>query len=281
MVLTVIISCVVSNRTVEIFSLQNSLSLVGELSSRVSKIEKTMDIVTEIQTDTEAEITNSGVLEGKKIVYDGDSICLGYNANGGYPELIAKLTGCTYENYAAGGGRLCSNSQRHSVVDNLENLSKDADLYCFEGGINDYWDNTPIGEFDPDDYSGEYDTETICGALETIFTHCLEGYPGKPVCFVITHKIQKTATSKNANGDTFADYRNAMIGVCQKYSVPYYDAFSESGLNGWNETQNEHFLTGNSQNTADGCHPNEEGYARYYVPQLIDLFQKIMPVQEG
>ena len=280
-VLTVVISYVVSNRAVELFSAQNSLPLLAELSNRMSKIEKALDSSVETQADMEIGISNSSVLKGKKIVYDGDSICLGAYANGGYPALIAKLTGCTYENYAVGGGRLCSNSQKHSVVDNLTNLPADADLYCFEGGINDFWNNIPIGEFDPDDYSGKYDTETICGALETIFTHCLETYPGKPICFVITHKIQKTATSKNANGDTFADYRNAMIGVCQKYSVPYYDAFTESGLNGWNKTQNEHFLTGNSESDADGIHPNEEGYTIYYVPQLIDLFQKIMPAQEN
>ena len=280
-VLTVIISFATSNRAVELFSRQDSIPRFEKLSNRLSAIEKTMGGIAEVDTDIDAGITKHEVLKDKKIVYDGDSVCLGFNANGGYPAMIAKLTDCTYENFAEGGGRLCSNSQRHSVVDNLVNLPKDADLYCFEGGINDFWNNTPIGKCDPDDYSGEYDTQTICGALETIFTHCLETYPGKPVCFVITHKIQKTATSVNTNGNTFEDYRNAMISVCQKYSIPYYDAFSESGLNGWNEIQSEHFLTGNEQHTADGCHPNEEGYARYYVPQLIDLFQKIIPVQES
>lgn len=192
--------------------------------------------------------------------------------------MIAELRQCTSANFAKGGARLCSNSETHSVVDNLVNLPADGDLYCFEGGINDFWANTPVGKCVPDDYNGQLDTGTICGAMETIFRYCIENFPGKPICFVIVHKIQNTATSKNANGVTFADYRSSMISVCEKYSIPYYDAFAESGLNGWSEIQSDLYLTGNSEKCGDGIHPNVEGYQRYYVPQLLDLFDKIMPV---
>ena len=68
-----------------------------------------------------------------------------------------------------------------------------------------------------------------------------------------------------------------MVGICEKYSIPYYDAFSKSGLNGFNTVQNNAFLTSNTDGTPDGCHPNEEGYKRFYVPQLISLFESIMP----
>lgn len=226
------------------------------------------------------------VLKGKKIVYDGDSICesrTGSSANngGGYAKLIADRVGCTYINQAVGGARLttANGSSYHSVVDNLPNLPNDGDLYCFEGGINDYWTPKTLGTFSKTDFTGALDTNTICGALETIFRYALSNFVGKPVCFVIVHKIQSTAYAKNTNGDTFEDYRNAMVGICNKYSVPYYDAFSESGLNGWNTAQNNAYLTSNTSETADGIHPNAEGYKRYYVPQLIQLFERIMPVE--
>lgn len=217
-------------------------------------------------------------LKGKTIVYDGDSICMGYNAGGGYPAMIATVSGGSYANQAVGGGMLSASTAQHSVVNNLANLPADGDLYCFQGGINDFWGNTPIGECSMTDYTGAVDTATICGALESIFRYALTNFVGKPVCFVITHKIQNTAYTANANGDTFRDYHDAIIQVCEKYSIPYYDAFAESGLNGWNEAQSNAYLTGNSAGTADGIHPNVEGYKRYYVPQLIELFRKIMPI---
>ena len=219
-------------------------------------------------------------LTGKKIVYDGDSICFGGDANGGYSKIIAEVTGSKYENFAQGGARLTTKPDGetyHSVVDSLTELPADGDLYCFEGGINDYWTEKQLGTFSKTDFTGELDKNTVCGALETIFRYALNTFVGKPVCFIITHKIQNTAYAENSNGDTFEDYRNAMVGICEKYSIPYYDAFTKSGLNGWNTAQNNAYLTANSEGTADGCHPNTEGYKRYYVPQLISLFESIMP----
>lgn len=222
-----------------------------------------------------------GQLKGKKLVYDGDSIAESRENNGGgYPQLIADMTGSLCDNQAVSGGVLCSHAEKHSIVNNLTNLPTDGDLYCFEGGINDFWLNLPLGNCDPSDYTSPVDPNTVCGAMETIFRYCLEHFPGKPVCFVITHKVQRTAHSTNANGDTFQDFHDAMVTVCEKYSIPYYDAFSESGLNGWNDVQNQLYLTANSRGEPDGCHPNKEGYLRYYVPQLIALFSKILPTAQ-
>ena len=254
------ISCGVCLRMISMAGVEQAI--IADMTNRLDRIEK----------DTP--------LKGKKIVYDGDSITEGRKNNGGaYAAMIAELTDSTYENMAKGGALLSSSQTAHSVVDNLEKLPKDGDLYCFQGGINDYWAKVPLGTCDSKNYDSELNTKTICGAMETIFRYCLENFPGKPVCFVITHKIQKTAVKENANGDTFEDYRNAMVEVCQKYSIPYYDAFTESGLNGWNETQSEQFLTGNDTGKSDGIHPNAKGYKIYYVPQLLDLFGRMIPVK--
>ena len=264
------LSAAVSLRVVQIVHL-NEVSL--QLSASRNQIQ---DL--EEQLGKMEQKNTASPLSGKKIVYDGDSIAQSRENNGGgYPQLIADLTGSTYVNFARGGAYLCASEDRHSVVNNLENLPEDGDLYCFEGGINDFWNEIPLGECVPGDYTGVVDPGTVSGAMETIFRYCLEHFPGKPVCFVITHKIDLTGTRPNDLGDTFLDYRDTMIAVCEKYSIPYYDAYMESGLNGWNETQNTLFLNANDRGEADGCHPNEEGYRRYYVPQLIDLFERMLP----
>lgn len=239
------------------------------------------DSVPVLEVSLFEEETPISSLAGKKIVYDGDSICYGAGHKGGYAQLIADKVRGSFENQAAGGGRLITagaDGTYHSVVDNLINLPTDGDLYCFEGGINDYWTKGVLGTYDHINFDGELDTSTVCGALETIFRYALNTFVGKPICFIITHKIQGTAYTDNSNGDSFKDYHDAMVGICEKYSIPYYDAFLNSGLNGWNTAQNNAFLTGNSAGTPDGCHPNEQGYKRYYVPQLISLFERIMPI---
>lgn len=220
-------------------------------------------------------------LANKKIVYDGDSICEsrtfgGTIDNGGaYAKLIADKVCGSYENQAVSGGNLTSPSAKHSVVDNLVNLPKDGDLYCFEGGINDFWAGVEIGTCSSS-YTDELNTSTLCGALEYIFRYALNNFAGKPICFVIAHKIKNTAYDKNISGNTFTQWHDKMIEICNKYSIPYYDAFLNSGLNGWNQTQSEKFLTASADGKADGTHPNIEGYRKFYVPQLISLFESLI-----
>lgn len=223
-------------------------------------------------------------ISGKLIAYNGDSICesrlaSGTTYNGGaYAKMIADLVGGTYENRGKGGGTLASGtSASRQVVTDVTNMTDNADLICFEGGINDYWLNVPLGDYTENDYSGTLDTTTICGALESIFRQATTKWVGKPICFIIVHKISDTVYRTNTAGYTFAQAREKMIGICKKHAIPYYDAFAESGLNAYNSIQNTNFLTSNATGNPDGCHPNENGYKKFYVPQLIALFNRIMP----
>ena len=238
-----------------------------------------------------ASVGSQSVLADKKIVYDGDSICSswGESRNGGsYPKIIADIVGGTFDNQGVGGGRIVtqegSSDTFHSIVDNLVNLPTDGDLYCFEGGVNDHWHGVPLGTYSESDYTGELDLTTYCGALEYIFRYATTHFVGKPICYIITHKCPTSAFSSGYNGrtETFADFREAALGICEKYSIPVYDAWKDSGINSWNAAQLANFfIIDEDTGTGDGTHPNEAGYRRYYVPQLIDLFERIMPVEES
>jgi hypothetical protein len=136
-----------------------------------------------------------------------------------------------------------------------------------------------LGDYNPTEYSEErlnLNTEEYCGALETIIRYSLINFAGKPICFIIPHKCKNQGDY--GNGVTFADFRKKIIGLFEKYAVPYYDAWAESGLNNWDKTQlDNYFIIHGNNTTGDGTHPNTEGYKRYYVPQLISLFERIMP----
>ena len=231
------------------------------------------------------------VLNEKLIVYNGDSICesrinQGTSSNGGaYAKIIADTVGGTYENRAISGGILASavpsgSNPSRFVVSDVANMSDNADLICFEGGYNDYARNVPLGEMTAEsDLTGTLDTTTICGAVESIFRQAIVKWVGKPICFVIVHKVQNSYYTQNSAvvPYTFKDVHDSIVSICNKYAIPFYDACLESGLNGHNSTQSNAFLTSNSTGDADGTHPNEAGYRRYYVPQLIALFESIMP----
>ena len=220
-------------------------------------------------------------LKYKKIVYNGDSICesrtSGASANGGaYAKIISDLTNSIYDNSAHGGATLSyvSGQSGHSVANEMSSLPVDGDIYCFEGGINDWWQDRELGTFSESDYTSAVDISTITGAMETIFRYALTNYLGKPIVFVIIHKTSNPFATHA--GVTFAQVRERMIAVCTKYSIPYFDAWKESGLNGMITAQKNAYLDSNAEQTPDGTHPNENGYKKFYVPSLLALFEKLI-----
>ena len=220
-------------------------------------------------------------INGKKILYNGDSITQSrlntsnVNYNGGaYPKIISDLTGSSYVNYSIGGGTLASATGGYRIVNEIANMDNDADAIIFSGGINDYWQNIPLGSYTPNDYTGNVDITTVSGALEKIFRDSINKWIGKPILFVITHKIYNTAYTQNSAGYTFEELHDRIVAICNKYSIPYYDCYKDGGLNSYMSIMNTTFMTAGNSGQPDYTHPNEEAYKIYYVPQVIDLINK-------
>lgn len=222
-------------------------------------------------------------LKNKTIVYIGDSITESRtneslnNYNGGaYPKIIADLSGGEYLNYSGGGATLsyASGQETRSIANYLTNMSTSGDMYVFSGGINDLWDNRPLGRLS-DDFTSEVDQTTVIGALEKIFRYALTNFLGKPIMFVITHKVANPYYTNTEHYDQF-NLHDAIVSVCKKYSIPYYDAFDCSGLNGWNDAQKTAYLNSNPSGTPDGTHPNKTGYEKYYVPEIVSIMDSLL-----
>ena len=218
---------------------------------------------------------NISSLRDKLICFNGDSICQGVVNGGGYAKIIENLTGCLVENRAIGGGTLAikEGTTNHKICDDIINMNDNAKLVCLEGGINDYWSNIPLGKITPStDFSGELDKSTVIGALEHIFRTALNKWLGVPILFVIVHPIEGTRYQTNSVGYTFEEMSLAIKEVCCKYSIPYVDLLNESG--GFN-CNLEHIAKAFTTN-GDGCHPNVEGYEKYYVNPIKSKMEQLI-----
>lgn len=219
---------------------------------------------------------NMSRLRDKTILYNGDSICEGIVNNGGYSKIIEEDTGCFTENRAVGGATLAvkrGESDRHRICKDVVNMSNKADLVCFEGGINDYWGSIPLGQLTSlDDFISDVNEETVIGALESIFRQSLKKWPGTPIMFVIVHPIQNTRYINNSAGYTFEKMANSIKDVCRKYSIPYIDLLNESG--GFNCNIND--IAQRFTVNGDGCHPNVDGYKKYYVNPIRSKIEELI-----
>lgn len=233
-----------------------------------------------------SNIKTEDVLKGKKIFFDGDSITM---ASGGgvigYVSQIERITGCITQNLAVDGGTLTSGttvvatgSPRHHVCESILNSDIDTDIYCISGGYNDFG----IGQSDVGTYIEQlnsdlsvYDTTTLYGALDYIFTWLMVNRSGKPILFIMTHNPLNYRISggsgKTAN-ITLEQWFEAIKKMCKKYSVPYVNLFDETPLMTKLDSLKQ-FTVNN-----DGVHPTTEGYKRYYVPKIISALHSICPI---
>lgn len=212
-------------------------------------------------------------ISNNTIAFFGDSITEGINAAGGFPAMIASITGATVTNYGVGGATVASGADTHTyIVDQIAAYTGGHDIVCVSGGYNDFCLEVPLGTLTTG-YQAELDTTTLIGALENIFRTLMTNHSTAQIFCVITHKIDGAENRQNDIGLTLTDYHDAIVSVLEKYSIPCYDAFADSGLvtstaSDWGATLRELYTT-----NADGTHPNEDGYLKYYVYQIIGMME--------
>lgn len=199
-------------------------------------------------------------LYAKTVLFTGDSICAGFIDNGdgtygkqyGWAEIIKENNpSITMKNYGASGTTVATfDTATNSILQRLDTMYTEypeADWIVLEGGVNDcYSSKVELGNI-TQGYTSSLDTTTFCGALESLFKKSIEYWPGKKICFIVTFKVP---TAVN-----FKSYMDKAKEICEKWSIPYIDLYSKSGLE-----FNVDYIKNNYSYGQGGLHPNVEGY---------------------
>ena len=92
---------------------ENHLLSIGVTKLEIENIRKIL--IEDYIPDNPGTDQQNSALEGKKIVYDGDSIAMGLFGDGGYARMIANLTNSEMVNFAIGGGGWCP-SKKEKII---------------------------------------------------------------------------------------------------------------------------------------------------------------------
>lgn len=194
----------------------------------------------------------SNHLFGKSIVFDGDSICEAvtessasgttkYDKPIGWAYRVGTRFGMKWYNHGQSGGTITAETYssdgsqaRHWVsryVDTIHSMYSNLDYYIFEGGTNDADilrnDTSKIGTFTENDFSGNYDDTTFCGAIENIIYKMLNYYPHIKIGYIVA---QKMGTNTGGRALRYSYFEKAMQ-ICKKWGIPYINLWDESQLN--------------------------------------------------
>lgn len=214
-------------------------------------------------------------LTGKNISFNGDSICYGAGASGGYGKIIAERNGMTYQNIAQSGATIATGTtfsngnNRHWICNTIADMDETADIVIVEGGVNDASLKVPLGALAS--IGSTYDTTTFYGAFEYMLSQLLKRFAGKKIGYIAVHKMVDGFLSRpiHSTGDT--SYYDAAKACCEKWGVPFLDLnttvppwafFTDARDAELAVLRNTYTLNG------DGWHPNDEGYKKYYVPKI-------------
>ncbi len=210
-------------------------------------------------------------LEGKKVVFLGDSITQGSGAScpeNCFVSVFGRISGAEAVNLGVGGTRIAKCSAEPSYPEyyalRAERIPADADYIAVFGGTNDYGHgDAPMGR--PDDFRDD----TFYGALNNLATKLLREHPdARIVFFTPTHRLEENRYVNERgvrNVAGLADYVDAVKLVARKYSIPVLDLYNLSGLTPEVEEIRKIYMP-------DGLHPSDKGHAR--IAELVLTFLK-------
>ena len=239
---------------------------------------------------------NNNPLYGKRIVFDGDSICYGgseisVGENRGWPYRIGAKNAMEWYNYGVNSATITAEtySERTGAplhwltryIDEIHEKHPTLDYIIFEGGTNDSdrlggIGSARLGELDIADFSGNYDDTTFTGALESLFYKTINYYPRAKIGFIIVQKTGVRTTGYGENAPRRYYFLRA-IEVCKKWGVPYIDLWGDCPLNPALTAFYDKNLDVSGNRAAgkayiDGTHLTSEGYD--YVSPMIEAWLK-------
>lgn len=203
-----------------------------------------------------------------KIGFTGDSICAGDGYKGGYSKILSDNYGLNIQNIGVSGGRICENNSHFVISNSIQNLEKDCDAYIIEGGINDYTDQSEIGEI-TDNFTDSINQNTFIGALEKIARDLYTNHPGKKFAYLIINNTPLAYVRES--GISWSQYRNAIYQVCEKYGIAVIDIGKNMPMNCYND-----YIKNNYTANSDGLHPNKIGYETFYIPLLVSYIKTFL-----
>lgn len=163
--------------------------------------------------------------KGKKYVAVGDSITYGFVDNP-YSKLVGQILGMNYVNMGVSGSLITVDpAKTDSIFERRSTIPTDADVISIFGGTNDFGHTVvDMGMFG--------DTTYNLGFYGTVYALCqwlLENRPNAKI-FFITPLPRGGMNTENTFGYILEDYVNAIIDVCNYWSIPVLDFYHDSAL---------------------------------------------------
>ncbi len=201
-------------------------------------------------------------LTDMNICYLGSSVTFGASSmQTSFVEYIAKRNSTGYVKEAVSGTTLVEEGPDNYIT-RMKKLDTgaDFDLFVCQLSTNDATQAKPLGAVTSAGTT-QFDTGTICGAMEFIITYARDTW-GCPVVFYTNAYYEKNA---------YAAMVDALYQLQQKYGIGIIDLYTDSAFNQISQQQRALYM-------ADAIHPTKAGYLEWWVPKMEAVLYEITAV---
>ncbi len=161
-------------------------------------------------------------LEGKKILFVGDSITRSYEKIG-WPGRIAELFGTISTNAGVADASVSTVVPDNRIITQLlENQDNEYDYVIMHGGVNDAWQLAPVGTISDSFEVEDFDISTYAGALEELFYNAFKHFDGAKLGFIVNYSRPNAKDKPLIN---MSEYFAMAKQVCEKWGISYFDMY--------------------------------------------------------
>lgn len=217
------------------------------------------------------------VLEGRRGLFVGDSICYGsqdtaVDGERGWARRIAAETGLIATNNGKSGAsvsdaREVTNRGGTVLTKLLEKKGQSYDYVVLHGGVNDAWDHVEVGtmseEYDP----AFFDTTTFAGGLETLIYNAILCY-GEQAAIGYLINFKAPLCTKGTVSDMSA-YNAVAKKICDKWGITYFDMYDNAEITAALKFDTQTY-------TNDYIHPLSSGYD-VLSPYIAEYMRTMTP----
>ena len=197
------------------------------------------------------EPLESSPLKGMDICFLGSSVTLGASSlSTSFVEYLAKRNEFTYTKEAVSGTTLVDD-KNNSYISRMMGLdaNEEYDLFIVQLSTNDASQKKPLGEMRGK--GAEYDTHTVCGAIEYIISYVEETW-NCPIVFYTNSYYENAA---------YAEMVSLLERIRQEYGIFVIDLYSDPAFNAISEEQRALYME-------DKIHPTRAGYLEWWTPRM-------------
>lgn len=192
----------------------------------------------------------------KTAIFFGDSITMGKDGHYSWANYIGEkydLSGTT--NAGISGGVISDTREGYWIEDVVRKYKvKSYNYVIMHGGINDISKKTAMGSYNPNDFSGNYNTKTFIGGLEHYIYTVKKQWPNAKIGYIVNYATP-LASSVASHQEL---YYSKLKEVLNKWKVSYIDLYA--GRNPSGVKYSDLLKVNTKTYLGDGVHLTREGY---------------------